>query len=213
MKKAISLFLILIVLSTGISIPNKAMAQEEPWCQISATSKVESDGALRIDVRISWTGGTGVDWNVLYIDGSEWTGWQGTDGTTPGYRDWFPNAKHELRAVINLFSGPQAECHKNIDPAESGSESLSVPACGISIPSGSVVGQFTTNTLLYWAVQDGATTEAMVRAGQTAWTTGVNGNYRQVVWSCQYLWVPLNTMGPNYDSVWNGTPLPTGAVQ
>jgi hypothetical protein len=213
MKKAISLFLILIVLSAGISIPNKAMAQEEPWCQISASSKVEFDGALRIDVTVTWGGASGADWNVLYIDGKEWTGWQGTDGTTATFTDWFSNSDHDLKVVINKFSGPQGECHKYIDPAKNGS--ISVPACGISIPSGSVVSQFTADTLLYWAPNPGATTEALVNAGQTAWTVGVSadGAYRKIVWSCQYLWVPIDTMGLNYDAVWNGTPLPMGTVQ
>jgi hypothetical protein len=40
-----------------------------------------------------------------------------------------------------------------------------------------------------------------------------SGEFYQFVWSCNLLWAPVNTLGPNFDDVWNGTPLPTTVVE
>ncbi|HVU13552.1 MAG TPA: hypothetical protein VHD90_19870 [Phototrophicaceae bacterium] len=43
--------------------------------------------------------------------------------------------------------------------------------------------------------------------------TADNGDqYYRIAYSCQYLYVPLSTMGPNYDPPQNGEPLPTTPV-
>ena len=49
----------------------------------------------------------------------------------------------------------------------------------------------------------------------TLWVYGVDasGSYYKVMLAGKFFWVPVNAMGPNYDDVWNGTPLPTGAVE
>jgi hypothetical protein len=40
-----------------------------------------------------------------------------------------------------------------------------------------------------------------------------SGMYTKVVFACGYYWVPTSVIGPNYDSPWNGAPLPTGVVE
>jgi len=52
-------------------------------------------------------------------------------------------------------------------------------------------------------------------AGKTAWVLGqdASGQFYKIVWTCTMLWVPVSTMGPNFDAVWNGAPLPTNVVQ
>ncbi len=84
----------------------------------------------------------------------------------------------------------------------------------VAIPSGAVVGSFVATTALYTAPSADAATTFVMNAGQTLWVYGVDasGQYYQVQLAGQLLWVPVSTMGPNYDAVWNGTPLPTTVV-
>ena len=85
----------------------------------------------------------------------------------------------------------------------------------VPIPAGSVVGSFVVTTALYTAPSADAATTFVMNAGQTLWVYGVDasGQYYQVQLAGQLLWVPVSTMGPNYDAVWNGTPLPTTVVK
>ncbi len=94
------------------------------------------------------------------------------------------------------------------------------PGCQIDIPAGSVVGSFLSDTPLYWSPNWGdASTQYSIGATaaqpKTAWVIGQDEteSFYKIIWVCQYLWVPKSTMGPNYDAVWQGAPLPTGIVE
>jgi hypothetical protein len=84
----------------------------------------------------------------------------------------------------------------------------------VPIPSEAVVGTFTSSTPLYFDDDAGSATDSMMDAGKTLWVLGVNasGTYYQVLLSGKMYWVPVGTIGPTYDEVWNGTPLPTTVV-
>ena len=84
---------------------------------------------------------------------------------------------------------------------------------GIDLSADAVVGAFLTNTALQGT--PGVDSPYVVDAGQTAWVLGVDasGMYYKVVWACGYYWVPVSSMGPNYDEVWDGHPLPTNVVE
>ena len=84
----------------------------------------------------------------------------------------------------------------------------------VAMPAGSVVGAFVATTPLYRAPQADATTTYVMDAGKTLWVLGVDasGMYYKVILAGGYYWVPVSTMGPNYDAVWNGTPLPVTVV-
>lgn len=92
-----------------------------------------------------------------------------------------------------------------------------IPGCDMafSIPADGAVGTFVVNAEAYWA--PGNLTDPLVTlaAGKTAWVLGVDasGEYYKIAWSCSALWVKTSTMGPNYDAVWQGHPLPTTVVQ
>lgn len=92
-----------------------------------------------------------------------------------------------------------------------------LPGCDalLPIPSTAVVGAFVADAPTYW--QPGKLTNPLVtiEAGNTAWVLGkdVSGTYYKIIWVCDYLWVPVNTIGPNNDAVWRGTPLPVGVVE
>ena len=76
------------------------------------------------------------------------------------------------------------------------------------------MGAFTADAMTYW--EPGKLTNPLVTipASNTAWVLGkdATGAYYEIIWVCDLLWVPVETMGPNYDEVWNGAPLPTDIV-
>ncbi len=85
----------------------------------------------------------------------------------------------------------------------------------VAIPAGSVVGTFLTSTPLYYAPDPTAASSTVMDAGKTLWVIGVDksGQFYKVLLVGKFYWVPINTMGPNYDSVWNGWPLPSQTVE
>lgn len=84
----------------------------------------------------------------------------------------------------------------------------------VDIPSQAVVGAFVANTTLLFSPDANAATSSTMTIGQTLWVLGVDssGQYYQVLLSGGQYWVPVSSMGPNYDEIWNGTPLPTTVV-
>ena len=84
----------------------------------------------------------------------------------------------------------------------------------ITLPSEAVVGTFTAPTPLYFT--DDAISASMyhMEAGQSLWVLGINeaGTFYKVVLSGQMFWVPRRSIGPNYDNLWQGTPLPITVV-
>jgi hypothetical protein len=108
-----------------------------------------------------------------------------------------------------------SSCANPVEPTPSSA----VPGCDTALPltSTSVVGAFVADTRLYWGAslaQPTDSTVAVIPAGKAAWVLGQDssGEFYRIVWQCQKLWVPVDSMGPNYDAVWKGTPLPTGIV-
>jgi hypothetical protein len=85
----------------------------------------------------------------------------------------------------------------------------------INIPSQAVVGQFVTNASAYFEPGNLITNPPVtIEAGKTYWVAGqdATGMYRKVLLGCTWVWVQSNTVGPNYDDVWHGKPLPTNVV-
>ena len=84
----------------------------------------------------------------------------------------------------------------------------------VPIPSQAVVGSFVATTAVYGSPNANAESTTVMEAGKTAWVYGVDasGQFYKVMLAGKFFWVPVNTMGPNYDEVWNGTPLPTTVV-
>lgn len=81
----------------------------------------------------------------------------------------------------------------------------------VNIPAGSVVGAFVSEAVAEWSPGKQTEPPVVFTPGKTAWVTGLNesGTHYQIAYGCNCLWVPVNSMGPNYDAVWNGAPLPT----
>lgn len=90
------------------------------------------------------------------------------------------------------------------------------PGCDLllNVPETAVGGTFVTDAPIFWAPDSSATTEYVITAGNSALVIGVDasGQFRKIVWGCDLLWVPAGALGPNYDAVWNGAPLPADVV-
>jgi hypothetical protein len=87
--------------------------------------------------------------------------------------------------------------------------------CAAVLTDTSVVGAFVQDALVYADPGVPSSPAITLPAGKTTWVLGVDesGQYYKIRWACQYLWVPVGTMGPNFDEVWNGHPLPTEVVE
>jgi hypothetical protein len=85
----------------------------------------------------------------------------------------------------------------------------------INIPATAVGGLFTANAPLYWAPGKLVEPTMTISAGETALVIGpdASASYDEILWGCNLVWVPANTLAPNPDNVWHSTPLPTAVVQ
>ncbi len=87
------------------------------------------------------------------------------------------------------------------------------PGCSVllSLPTDAAVGTLIGNADAYW--KPGQLTDPLVTLppGKSFWVLGMShdGQYYEIYVECQKVWVRAETMGPNYDTVWNGHPLPT----
>ncbi len=86
----------------------------------------------------------------------------------------------------------------------------------LPLTADAVVGRFVRDAQTYWAPGQAIVPTVTIPANKTAWVLGMDasGMYYKIIWACDLLWVPANTMGPNVgDPLWQGAPLPTTVVQ
>ena len=85
----------------------------------------------------------------------------------------------------------------------------------VDIPATAVGGAFVADAPIYWAPGQLTAPALTITAGNNARVLGVDasGAYYKIIWQCHQVWVPVTAMGPNYDAVWNGAPLPTCDVE
>jgi len=96
-------------------------------------------------------------------------------------------------------------------------EPVVLPGCDVllPIPATAVGGTFVADAPVYWAPGKLTNPLVTIAAGNSARVIGLDstGEYYQIIWVCDYVWVPRASLGPNYDAVWNGAPLPTAVVE
>lgn len=100
-----------------------------------------------------------------------------------------------------------------------GGQVLNVPAmvapprpCYATPTSLSVVGSLPFLTQAYY--EPGNVSPGLFVNPGTYWIVGVDeaAEYYKIIIACEFVWVPVENMGPNYDSVWQGRALPTNVV-
>ncbi|MCL4238291.1 MAG: hypothetical protein KJ047_08590 [Anaerolineae bacterium] len=114
--------------------------------------------------------------------------------------------------VLDTCYGPYGMCPQTAQQALA----ITAPGCDalLNIPSTAVGGTFVTDAPVYWAPGELTSPLVTIPAGNSARVIGLDstGEYYKIIWVCNYVWVPRATLGPNYDAVWNGAPLPTAVV-
>lgn len=119
--------------------------------------------------------------------------------------------------VYECGTGTLLDITNTIDPDLVEEESVveeSVPGCDvtIAIPNTAVGATITADTPVYWTPGEAAIETFPAGLNVRALGVDASGAYTKVLYVCGFYWVPTNVIGPNYDEVWNGAPLPTGVV-
>ena len=119
------------------------------------------------------------------------------------------NPVAEQSAVLGTGTCPALSHHGQQTAVSSGCDAQ------INIPATAVGGLFTANAPLYWAPGKLIEPTMTIKAGNTALVIGpdASASYDEILWGCNFVWVPANTLAPNPDNVWHNTPLPTAVVQ
>ncbi len=125
------------------------------------------------------------------------------------------NPIYETRLTLNCHTGTYEIVFPGpITPTEPVAEALPGPDM-LPIPATAVGGTFVADAPVYWKPGELTNPLVTIKAGNTARVIGqdASGQYYKIIWVCDLVWVPKATMGPNYDAVWNGKPLPTEVVE
>ena len=115
--------------------------------------------------------------------------------------------------VLDTCYGPYGTCPQTAQQALA----ITAPGCDVlmPIPATAVGGTFVADAPVYWKPGELTSPLVTIAAGNSARVIGqdASGQYYKIIWVCDFVWVPKATMGPNYDAVWNGAPLPTAVVE
>jgi len=115
---------------------------------------------------------------------------------------------YETRLTLNCIAGTYTVDFSGPIP---------IAGCDVllPIPATAVGGAFVADAPVYWKPGELTNPLVTIKAGNTARVIGqdASGQYYKIIWVCDFVWVPKATMGPNYDAVWNGAPLPTNVVE
>jgi hypothetical protein len=84
------------------------------------------------------------------------------------------------------------------------------PACPYPLVMGAVQGRMISSTIALWEPNAGSTTDVIIPVGSSWWIIDVAPGFYRLWIACeaQPVWVSAFLMTPNYDSVWQGQPLP-----
>jgi hypothetical protein len=169
------------------------------WETGSASGGVNGLGGN--SARVGYSNGTGVPGTFFELPGSAING-AFLDGGPNSLVANSLNSSVPGRYVFRVRGGTV----QDVDVQTS-----STPCLAVTFPD-SVVGSLPNGSPAYYRPGDLAP-GVFIRPG-TYWVIGVDasGEYYKIVLACQYLWVPVSAMQPNFDAVWQGRPLPTRVV-
>ncbi len=101
------------------------------------------------------------------------------------------------------------------EEGDSGTTTALKPGCDVlmEIPESAVGASVVEDAPVFW--KPGGPTVHVLPEGTTLRAIGLDESeqYYKVIYVCDYLWLPVETLAPNYDEVWNGAPLPTVIVE
>lgn len=223
----LSVLMLVIVVAVVVWIPTAQASTYEGTVEITCTGFTASGtGAHILDrdntgigqeaLRIVAYDGAGTTLFTLSYSNSLGSYAGGIIGTTP----WTtPPAYNPITWELWSLSGNGLNTQLDVRAIGecAGLPYLPVAGCDLMmpVPPTAVGGTFVASAPVYWAPGKLTDPVLTIPVGSTARVIGVDasGDYYKIVWSCDFLWVPVETVGPNYDNVWNGKPLPTDVVE
>ncbi len=112
------------------------------------------------------------------------------------------NCTADASGIVTPINGP---------PGGSGSASATGPACVVSLPATAVQGRLLVTTNALFAPDPAAVTNIVLEGGKAWWVIGAQDGYYRLWIACtaNALWVPAESLGPNYDT--GGAPLPAAS--
>ena len=239
MKKfrLVTLVMLVALVLSGLVVPQRAeTASVDPSWDVQAGAPdtcVVTDGFSLTDVYVNITGTAASEKGSLTAEGYGELGYttDGSFGPFVGYIGFFVfvSAPYSLPAHTPLtltvttyndpgFSGGVSYVSTITWDCTTG-ETIVVekPGCDVlmPIPATAVGGTFVADAPVYWKPGELTNPLVTIKAGNSARVLGLDasGEYYKIIWVCNFLWVPRATLGPNYDAVWHGAPLPTGVVK
>ncbi len=116
--------------------------------------------------------------------------------------------------TFTLTSLAGNELPEQVDYVQQGS-CAGLPTYGgtcLPLTADAVVGDMPFSTQAYYA--PGEVSPGVVINPGTYWVLGedASGEYYEILLSCEYLWVPVDSMQPSFQAPWSGQPLPTTVV-
>jgi hypothetical protein len=90
-----------------------------------------------------------------------------------------------------------------------GLPTFATAGCGLPLTANAVVGDVPLGAQAYSI--PGQVASGVVLNPGTYWILGQDESHEfyKVLLACQYLWIPVNTAQPSFESPWSGQPLPT----
>jgi hypothetical protein len=222
MRKSLVVGCILLLVAAGLAgtHPAQAIANNTGTITVGCDS-VQIDMTYDVDRNNT---GSGREYHAYVV-----TDAAGTVLYTQQYQDPVPSHFHDqfshayttmpsLNPIIGVhisYAGngfPEQVVNRAVGSC--GSLPWAVGADQVPIPSTAVVGAFVKTTPIYSEPTLSSATTYTMEAGKTVWVFGVDpsSQFYRVMLGGVFFWVPVNTMGPNYDKVWQGRPLPGGVV-
>jgi hypothetical protein len=182
---------------------------------------------------LNWTVATSAGFNYdsgQHVPGAVSPGSGTVTGVSWNYTGWWPAAAtpytivHTVNFWVNgvlasqsiaTFTCESVEGPLTLVSLDNQANPLAVPGCNIALPSTAVMGALVADAQAYWAPGKLTSPLYTLPAGKTAYVIGLDesGDYYKILWVCQYLWVQKDTMGPDFDDVWQGHALPTDIVE
>jgi len=89
------------------------------------------------------------------------------------------------------------------------------PGCDqLPMPASTVGGRMLSDMAVSWMPGQLVDPPVVLTAGTAVKVLGLDETrtYYQIAFACDFLWVPIGSVGPNMDPVWNGAPLPTEII-
>jgi hypothetical protein len=118
-----------------------------------------------------------------------------------------------LHNTTNIITVVEGEIEAQVPPTNP----AAAPPTPDKIYSDPVVGTFVSNAVAYWEPFENKQVQPtlILPQGMSLWVFGMDASrqYYKVVLDIAYLWVHVDTLGPNYDGTWKGAPLPNIVVQ